>query len=232
MRRIRPLLYALASVLTLISAPPSFAQYGGQGGGGGPDQQQQEEDAKRKQRDEEFGTGNAPLPQLRNAGPCPFAKVLYDAARTIEFKDNVEASAAVINSGEIEKVASACIYKGADPIKVQMQILFEFGRGPQATSSRKTYRYWVAVTDRNRAVLDKAWFDLPVTFPSGQDRMTVTETLNSILIPRHDSKVSGSNFEILTGFEVTPAMADFNRQGKRFRANAGQISPGAPAPAQ
>ena len=27
----------------------------------------------------------APLPQLRNAGPCPYVKVLYDAGRYVEF---------------------------------------------------------------------------------------------------------------------------------------------------
>ncbi len=176
------------------------------------------------------GPATRPCPQLRNAGPCPYVKVLYDASRYVEFKDNVEASAAVIYSGEIQTIASACAYRGADPIKVEMKILFELGRGPQATSNRKTYHYWVAVTDRNRAVLDKAVFDLPVVFPPGQDRVTVTETLGSVVIPRHDSKVSGANFEVLVGFEVTPAMAAFNRDGKRFRPNAGQgAAQGAPS---
>ena len=52
------------------------------GGGGAPDQQKADEDAKRKKREEDFGKlVKAPLPELRNAGPCPFVKVLYDAAR-------------------------------------------------------------------------------------------------------------------------------------------------------
>jgi hypothetical protein len=50
----------------------------------------------------------------------------------------------------------------------------------------------------------------------------IADEFKGITIPRAGAKVSGSNFEILTGFEVTPAMADFNRQGKRFKANAGQ----------
>jgi hypothetical protein len=90
----------------------------------------------------------------------------------------------------------------------------------------------VAVTDRNRAVLAKQTFDLPVVFPAGQDRVAVTETLPSVLIPRHDSKVSGANFEVLVGFEVTPAMAAFNRDGKRFRPNAGQVPPQAASSSQ
>ena len=39
-----------------------------------------------------------------------------------------------------------------------------------------------------------------------------------------DAKVSGTNFELLVGFDVTPEMADFNRQGKRFRPDAGETA--------
>jgi len=229
MRRLRHYLFVATAALSLGSAAPSFAQFGGGGGpggghGGGDDQQAQD-DAKKKKRDEEFGNLNAPLPALKNAGPCPFVKVLYDAARYVEFKENVEASANVGYTGEIQNIASGCAYKGVEPIHLTMQVLFELGRGPQATSSHKTYRYWVAVTDRNHAVLDKEFFELPVTFPAGQDRVTVTDTLAGVSIPRANSNVSGANFELLVGFEVTPQMADFNRDGKRFRANAGQTAP-------
>lgn len=210
--------FALVAVSSLIawSASPSYAQRQGQ-----DQQQQQQDDEKRRKRDDEWGSNAPSLPQLRNAGPCPYVKVLYDAARFVEFKDNKEASAAVAYTGEIQGVAAACAYKDVQPIKVQMQILFELGKGPQATETHKTYRYWVAVTHRNEAVLAKEYFDLPVTFPAGQDRVGVTETLGGITIPRKDIKVSGANFEILVGFDVTPQMAAFNRDGKRFRANAG-----------
>lgn len=221
MRRFRSYLFAATAAVGLIGIHPSFAQISA---GGGPSaDQQQEDDARAKKRKEEFGAGaGLALPTLKNAGPCPFVKVLYDAARYVEFKDNREASADVIYSGEIENIISNCAYKGAEPIKVEMRVRFDLGRGPQARDAHKTYRYWVAVTDRNHGVLDKQWFDLPVTFPAGRDRVSVADDFKGITIPRANSKVSGSNFEILTGFEVTPAMADFNRQGKRFKANAGQ----------
>ena len=219
MRRLRLYLFFATAALGLMQAAPGLAQLGpGRGGG-----DQGQDDSKRKKRDEEFGALGGPLPALKNAGPCPFVKVLYDAARYVEFKDNVEASANVVYTGEIENIASDCSYKGADPVKVEMKIMFQLGRGPQARENHKAYRYWVAVTDRNHAVLEKDYFDLPVTFPAGQDRVSVAESFGGVTIPRATSKVSGSNFEILTGFEVTPQMADFNRQGKRFKANAGQV---------
>ena len=80
------------------------------------------------------------------------------------------------------------------------------------------------MTTRNDAILAKEYFDLPVTFPAGQDRVYATEKLETITIPRADAKVSGGNFEVLIGFDVTPEMAAFNREGKRFRVNAGQTA--------
>lgn len=217
----RPLLLALAAFLAVTSAPVvSYAQRDPNG-----DQRKQEEEAnkKRKQK-EEWGDNEAPLPALKNAGPCPFVKSLYDASRIIDFKDGREASAAVTFSGEIQGVSAGCEYKNDDPIEVTMEALFELGKGPQAAGRQHTYRYWVAVTDRNRAVLAKQTFDLPVTFPEGKDRVYVTEQIKRIVIPRATTTTSGANFEVLIGFEVTPQIAAFNREGKRFRLNVGQTS--------
>jgi hypothetical protein len=224
MRRLRHYLFAATAALGLVHATPGFAQFstGAGGGGGSQGADQSDDDAARRKREKEFGAG--PSLMLKNAGPCPFVKSLYDAARYIEFKDNVEASANVAYTGEIENISSACAYAGSQPIQVHMQVLFQLGRGPQARDSRKTYRYWVAVTDRNHGVLNKEFFDLPVAFPAGKDRVSIVETLKGISIPRANSKVSGANFEVLTGFDVTPQMADFNRLGKRFKANAGETT--------
>jgi hypothetical protein len=57
-----------------------------------------------------------------------------------------------------------------------------------------------------------------------QDRLYATEEIGQLVIPRADIKTSGSNFEVLVGFDVTPEMAAFNREGKRFRLTAGATS--------
>lgn len=193
-------------------------------------QDEEAEAAKRKKRDEEWGDNRAPLPALRNAGPCPFVKTLYDAARYVEFKDNREASSNVVWSGEIQGVSAGCQYKNAEPIKVTMEVLFQLGRGALAQGSSKTFRYWIAVTDRNRSILTRQDFNLPITFKDGEDRAYVRETIGEVTIPRAQATTSGANFEILIGFDVTPEMAAFNRDGKRFRLNAGTTAqaPGAP----
>ena len=179
-----------------------------------------EQAEKKKKKEKEWNTAQAPLPGVRNAGPCPYVKVLYDASRYIELKDGKESPGAVGYTGEIQNIRSACQYKGSDPIKVAMQVNFQLGKGPQAAGSSKRYRYWVAVTKRNEMILAKNDFDLNVQFPAGTDRVAVSDRIDTITIPRRDSKVTGANFEILVGFDVTPEMADFNRDGKRFHVNA------------
>lgn len=214
MRRSIPLLLTLLALTTAWTAVPVARAYAQDKGG-------EDDDAKKKKSKEEWELRQAPLPRQQNAGNCPFVKILYDAARYEEFKDNKEASANVGYTGEMDGVTSTCSYKGAEPIVVKLRVTFNLGRGPQADSDHKTYRYWVAVTQRNRAVLAKQYFDLPVDFPRGQDRMKGTDEIDGIVIPRADAKVSGDNFEVLVGFDVTPEMADFNQQGKRFRLEAG-----------
>ena len=190
---------------------------------GNDEQRQQEEAAKKRKRDSEWSDIQAPLPQLRNAGPCPYVKVLYDAARYVELADFTRPSAAGVGfTGEIEGVTADCVYREADPIRLDFNVLFNLGKGPQASDDGRTYRYWIAVTERNNAVLAKEYFDLPVNF-NGQTTASV-EQAQTIVIPRADATTSGNNFEVLIGFDVTPEMADFNRNGARFRANAGAPS--------
>jgi len=213
-----------AAVMAALTAVPTLSYAQGRRDPEADQRKQQEEAAKKRKQKEEWGDNQAPLQALRNAGPCPFVKSLYDAARYVEFKEGREASANVAWSGEVQGISAGCQYKDDQPIQVRMEVLFEVGKGPQSEGRQKTYRYWVAVTDRNRTVLAKETFDLPVTFPEGEDRVYVTENINNITIPRASIATSGSNFEVLVGFEVTPQMAAFNREGKRFRLNVGQAS--------
>ena len=147
--------------------------------------------------------------------------MLYDASRYVELRNGQEAPEAVGYTGEIQGLQATCEYKGAEPIREHLSVGFAFGKGPMARVMHKDYRYWVAVTVRNLAILDKQYFTVAADFPKGADRVNYVDKLADIVIPRAKAGVSGSNFEILVGFDVTPEMADFNRLGKRFRVNAG-----------
>jgi hypothetical protein len=215
-----------AATLSIAMAPVANAQQSrpGQSSRPGQDQQQPGEQESRPRP-----ARIAPLRERVAAGPCPYVKILYDAARYVELTGDRVAAANVGYTGEIEGLVSDCGYMNNDPITVEMRLLFNLGRGPQAQGDGRTYRYWIAVTERNRAILAKEYFDLPVDF-DGAQTATVTQD-QTIVIPRAEATTSGDHFEILVGFDVTPEMAEFNRSGSRFRVNAG-TSAATPPPAQ
>ncbi|MBW8732792.1 MAG: Tat pathway signal sequence domain protein [Asticcacaulis sp.] len=181
------------------------------------DESDEDKAQDKAKKDDEWGDRTLSLKKQHAEGPCPYVKVLYDAARFHEFKDGKETSGAAQWTGEINGVNSDCAYKGGEPIQVGMDIGFSVGRGPEADGQTKVYHYWVAVTERDKTVLAKQDFELPVTFAAGEQRRDVNTRIDGIIIPRKDATVSGSNFEVLVGFDVTPEMAEFNREGKHFR---------------
>lgn len=219
----RALIALLALTAAAMVAAPAAAQVTQRD----RDQQREQERQQQEVEDQQPRVrGPAPLNRRANAGPCPYVKILYDAARYVELADNRATSANVGYTGEIEGVTADCAYRENEPITVQMNLLFRLGRGPQALGDARTYRYWIAVTERNRAVLAKTYIDLPVNF-EGAATAEVTD-MREIVIPRAGVEISGSNFEVLIGFDVTPEMAEFNRSGSRFRMTAGQAAAAPP----
>ena len=166
-----------------------------------------------------FGNSSEP-----NAGPCPLLGVLYDSARLVQFTAPEERFSNVAYTAEMRGVRGLCRYTGTNPIEMGLQIDMAFGKGPAARGGSHTYRYWVAVTRSNLAPVEKQYFDVKVDFPRDADRMAGSEVIQKIVIPRANDTISGANFEILVGFELTPEQLEFNRSGKRFRVDVGQGS--------
>jgi hypothetical protein len=161
------------------------------------------------------------IDQRPNVGACPLMGVLYDSSRLVQFAaPNAQRYANIAYTGEMEGVHGLCRYVDADPITMNVDINMQFGRGPAASSDHRTYRYWVAVTRRGRAPIAKQYFDIDVAFPRNQLVVSRVEHINRIVIPRANADISGENFEILVGFELTPEQLQFNRDGRRFRIDA------------
>lgn len=163
------------------------------------------------------GLGNA-LDDRPNVGPCPVAAVLYDAQRYVEVGE-VERHENVAFTGEVEGVRGFCRYVGKNPITMEIEIDFALGKGPKAEGNEKTYQYFVSVTRRDRLVLGKDISSFKVKFPRGSDIVRHRESVKGIVIPRATETVSGTNFEVIVGFELTPEQLAYNRSGKRFLMN-------------
>ena len=156
----------------------------------------------------------------QNAGPCPTVGALYDAGRIVKLDGAGEAYGNITYTGEIVGVRLFCRYAEDEPLLAEVEIGFAFGQGPQATSEQHTYEYFVAVTRRNRAVLNREIFTIEADFKDGPVDAGA-DVISRIVIPRKDDTISGGNFEILVGFELTEEQLQFNRDGKRFRLDAG-----------
>jgi len=159
--------------------------------------------------------------QKPNAGPCPQLGILYDNARVVQFATAEERYANVAYTGEIKGVRGLCRYVDADPIVMNVAIDMAFGRGPKGADENHVYRYWVAVTRKDAAPIAKEYFEINANFKGGADRVSGTDTIQRIQIPRASATTSGANFEILVGFDLTPEQLAFNRDGKRFRVDVG-----------
>ena len=166
------------------------------------------------------GIGSA-FDTSQNAGTCPPAGSVYNAARLVTFDGEAQVFPNVTYTGEIVDVRLFCRYAGADPVRAEVEIDFAFGKGPAAASNRNDYRYWIAVTRRSGKVLNKEYFNVSANF-SGGTVVGKTELIQQIVIPRADESVSAANFEVLIGFDLTEEQLTYNKEGRRFRLNAGQ----------
>ncbi|MFP4518728.1 MAG: hypothetical protein ACLFQ5_04660 [Oceanicaulis sp.] len=159
-----------------------------------------------------------------NPGPCPNALALYDAHRLVQMNGDALVYENVGFTGEILNVVSRCRYTNQDasPIDMEVGVRLAFGRGPAADAETHTYELFVSVVAVDSVVLDKQVFPVTVRFRPGQDRVEVQEIFDSITIPRNAADTSGANYEVLVGFELTDEQLEFNREGLRFRVDAGQ----------
>lgn len=155
-----------------------------------------------------------------NAGPCPPASALYDAARIVELDGEGINYTNIAYTGEITGVELRCRYVEDQPLRAEVVLDFAFGKGPRATANAHTYNFWVAVTRRSSKVLAKEYFSVDANFGSGRVAGR-QEVIEDILIPRLDESISGANFEIVVGFDLTEDQLAFNREGRRFRLDAG-----------
>lgn len=160
------------------------------------------------------------LDSRQNAGPCPTVGALYDAGRIIKFDGESESYRDIAYTGEIVGVRLFCRYVDDEPLLAEVEIGFAFGQGPKGLDRNHTYEYFVAVTRRNRVVLNRESFTVEADFKDGPVD-SGAELIGRIVIPRKDDSISGGNFEILVGFELTEKQLQFNKDGKRFRLDAG-----------
>lgn len=161
-------------------------------------------------------SSNAKKAREANPAPCPNVLVLKDASRFIDF-DGDQTIENVAYTGEIVDVSTVCRYYGDKPIEAEISLDFAFGKGPKGEEFDKVFKYFVAVTRTNSEVIAKTEFFVPAEFEDDNNVTTLRVDVDRITIPRVDENTSGTNFELVVGFAVTPRQAIYNRSGKSLK---------------
>ncbi|MEM9705367.1 MAG: hypothetical protein AAF850_04745 [Pseudomonadota bacterium] len=149
----------------------------------------------------------------RNPAPCPAAIVLADASRMLDFNSETPSLETVAYTAEIEGVTLGCRYFADKPVIASVEIDLAFGRGPRGGERERTFDYFVAVTRKNREVIEKAVFTEKVAFDRTQLVKRKTVKIDEIVIPRRNENISGANFEVIVGLALTKEQLLFNRSG-------------------
>lgn len=146
---------------------------------------------------------------------CPRVGVLYDASRLTLFgPSGTETNENVAYNAEIQNVKIRCKHDD-DEVTANVEFDLEIIAGPMADSGKRTFRYFVAVTELNRRVLDKKYYTYDADFDDDNSRLRVTRKAGNIhfsfaRLGRPDL------YEILVGWDLTAAQLDYNRSHSAF----------------
>ncbi len=154
---------------------------------------------------------------------CPRVSVLPEGASLTKFlpgpgRDIID----IVYQVEISDILRSCEYDidddtKAGTIEVELTFVIAAERGAADRRRLAAFQYFVAVTDRNKTVLNKNAFDASVTFPGNRGRLTWTDDRKvSLNIPVKAGQ-SGSDFEIIAGFQMSREEMEFNRRRRARR---------------
>ncbi len=150
---------------------------------------------------------------------CPRVLVLPEGASITKFlsgpgRDIID----IVYQGEVLDVLRSCEYDidddtNAGTVAVDLSLVIGAQRGAADRERRATFTYFIAVTDQKKTVLNKNAFDAKVEFPGNRSRVTLTDAAVNLNIPLKAGQ-SGSDFQIIVGFQMSREEMEFNRRAR------------------
>jgi hypothetical protein len=156
---------------------------------------------------------------------CPQIVIPQDAAIYDVVRNNSTSPKDVLVEARITNTRGDCTYADKS-VTMNVNVEFTAWRGPAAWLEKDVpAQYFVAVTDAQDRILNKATFDVKIPVPRLQvtPKDTVQEPLEQV-IPV-SSPQEGGSYKIMIGFQLSPQQLEFNRHRNDMR------TPGAAAQA-
>lgn len=143
-------------------------------------------------------------------GPCPNAIILGDAHKITKFAPgNGQDPTDVMWTAEIIGVNAQCEYV-ENGIVLNTPFVVRVERGPALNRNQVSVPMFIALTRTNKELIDKARFDLTVTFVGGSSVADHYDTIPGSFLEPGKGK-DGSYYETLIGFQLTPSQLQYNR---------------------
>ena len=161
-----------------------------------------------------LGLNNTPQIVLEPGPPCPATAVLSDAATVTKFKAGTMPAMAkpadVALQAEMSKPKLDCNYDRVNnTLSVTVNFAVRAARGPAALAADPQLPFFVAIIDSDNNVIAKSLFNSQPQM-SGRASNTYTESVSNVPVPLAMDR-QPSDYEILTGFQLTAAELAYNR---------------------
>jgi hypothetical protein len=141
-------------------------------------------------------------------GPCPAAGVLADTDRI----DLADSSGRLAYQAEMLGARSTCRYTARDAFEAELELHVAV-RGLEGAGGRAVLPYFVAVTAADRQVVRREARTVAIELGAG--RRTVERVrIEDIRITVAEG-MTGADYEILVGFQLTPEQLARNRARRR-----------------
>jgi hypothetical protein len=158
---------------------------------------------------------NTPNP-AEIAVSCPIGAVLAQAATITKLAPAGNPPASVIVTAEITQPRLTCDYDNdANEVAVNLTIPISVTRGAAgANAGAQNLSYFVAVVDPAGTMITKRIFNRTVQPGAGGD--SLNEYVNGTNIRMPTGRRPGE-YQVLTGFQLTPAELAYNQRQRNFR---------------
>lgn len=164
---------------------------------------------------ETLGLSDAPAMVVEIVGPCPSTAVLSDAVTVTKVKPGTPPGAAappqnVVLTAEMSKAQLECDYdRMANTLSVDISFAVRATRGAGAGGADPVLDYFVAIVDIDNNVLVKRQFQSRPNL-GGRPTGVFQENVENFAIPLAEDE-RPYDYEILTGFQLTPEELAYNR---------------------
>lgn len=160
----------------------------------------------------------APAQIVDTSPACPVTAVLSDAVTVTKVKPGTSTAqtpppANVLFTGEMSQARLTCDYdRTRNTLSVDVNFAIRATRGQGANGTDPALDYFVAVVDVDNNVLVKKTFQSRPNL-GGRTTGTFEETVGNFVVPLEMDK-RPIDYEILTGFQLTPDELALNRAPK------------------